>query len=349
MSPIIPATAGVVTKSLASPGARIRAPQREAQPASTRALTATAQSAALLHLGRWLRATGYSFVTVTPETHRRVNARVGNVPARCLRDVFGWSRPFRPSLLPEAPRTLLERAGALEHHGALLHSAVRFSTLEARLFAHSAYPTLAADAVFFGPDTSRFASFIRSALNETRARKVRVLADVGCGSGAGGIAAALLAKPEQLILADINPTALRFAAANAALAGAKAVCVLSDGLQAVDGALDLIVANPPYLVDPLMRIYRDGGGAFGGELSLRIVRDSLARLAPGGRLLLYSGAPVISGEDQLWRGLQPLLATTPVHYHYQELDPDVFGEELDSPAYAQVERIAAVGLVVERL
>ena len=32
---------------------------------------------------------------------------------------------------------------------------------------------------------------------------------------------------------------------------------------------------------------------------------------------------------------------------YAELDPDIFGEELGEPAYADVERIAAVGLVVK--
>jgi hypothetical protein len=31
---------------------------------------------------------------------------------------------------------------------------------------------------------------------------------------------------------------------------------------------------------------------------------------------------------------------------YEELDPDVFGEELEQAQYAQVERIAAVGLRV---
>jgi len=30
------------------------------------------------------------------------------------------------------------------------------------------------------------------------------------------------------------------------------------------------------------------------------------------------------------------------------VDPDVFGEELGQPAYGEVERIAAVGLVVQR-
>jgi len=31
---------------------------------------------------------------------------------------------------------------------------------------------------------------------------------------------------------------------------------------------------------------------------------------------------------------------------YRELDPDVFGEELERPAYARVERIAVIGLDV---
>lgn len=317
-------------------------------PAKPLPASRTAESTALLHLGRWLRATGYSFVTVTPETHRRVNARAGNVPARCLRDVFGWSRPFRESLLPEAPRTLLERAGALKRDGNFCRSAVRFSTLNNLLFAHSAYPTLSADSVFFGPDTCRFVSFIRSELNSVPQPKTRSLVDLGCGTGAGGIIAAPLAKPERLVLADINPKALLFADANAALAGiTRPVCVLSDVLQNVQGPIDLIIANPPYLVDPQARLYRNGGGDYGCELSLRIVRESLARLEPGGRLLLYSGAAVVKGEDQFWSALQPLLTATQVRYRYVELDPDVFGEELDSPAYTQVERIAAVGLCLE--
>jgi hypothetical protein len=30
-----------------------------------------------------------------------------------------------------------------------------------------------------------------------------------------------------------------------------------------------------------------------------------------------------------------------------EIDPDVFGEELDQPGYGQVERIAAIGAVIK--
>src|SRR3954468_20717642 len=104
----------------------------------------------LASLGRALRERGYAFVTPTPETHRRVLAR--GAPARTLRDVFGWSKPFAPGVLPEDVLELLEAAGALLREGALLRSSVRFSSLGPLLLAHSAYPTTAADSVFFGPD-----------------------------------------------------------------------------------------------------------------------------------------------------------------------------------------------------
>jgi hypothetical protein len=42
------------------------------------------------------------------------------------------------------------------------------------------------------------------------------------------------------------------------------------------------------------------------------------------------------------------LADAGLGIDYRELDPDIFSEDLDQPAYAQVERIAAVGLVIAR-
>ena len=119
----------------------------------------------LASLGRALRDAGYAFVTPTPETHRRVLARGGE--ARTLRDVFGWSRSFAPGFLPPGLEALLDEAAALERHGDRLRSAVRFSSLGPLLFAHSAYPTTDADAVFFGPDTYRFTDLMAAEAPET--------------------------------------------------------------------------------------------------------------------------------------------------------------------------------------
>ena len=53
----------------------------------------------------------------------------------------------------------------------------------------------------------------------------------------------------------------------------------------------------------------------------------------------------------LARDLMPLLSDAArkgaLAYRYEELDPDVFGEELELPQMSEVERIAVVGLTVQ--
>ena len=312
----------------------------------------------LVWLGRWLQASGYQFTTVTPATHARVNARSSATMARSLRDVFGWNRPFASGLLPANALGWLRDGGLLQEDqqgeagNGRLHSRVRFSTLGGRLYAHSAFPTVQADAVFFGPDTYRFVSLIEAELARQPLRAGARILDIGCGAGPGGIAAAIASRDcqPQLLLADINPQALTFARANAQLAGlADARLAQSDLFASLEGRFDLIVANPPYLVDAGERAYRHGGGALGSGLSVRIVAESLTRLAPGGQLVLYTGAPIVEGRDPFLDEVAPVLERAGCPFSYREIDPDVFGEELDAPAYAHAERIAAVALVASRL
>ena len=159
-------------------------------------------------LGRALREEGYRFVTPTPETHRRVVSRAQHREARDVRDIFGWSLPFRGEILSGRMRHALERAGAaLDAGGGLLRARVRWSTLDGDLFVHSAYPTADSAAVFFGPDTYRFVAMLRRAV----VAPVQRVVDVGCGSGAGGLCLRRLAA--RVVLADINPTALALATA----------------------------------------------------------------------------------------------------------------------------------------
>ncbi len=54
-------------------------------------------------------------------------------------------------------------------------------------------------------------------------------------------------------------------------------------------------------------------------------------------------------EDPFLKAVMPLLGSDAVGWTYRELDPDVFGEELDKPGYERVERIAVVALTVTRL
>lgn len=110
------------------------------------------------------------------------------------------------------------------------------------LYAHSSFPTSASDAVFFGPDTYRFLSFLFSALADLPAPDAsgqwKLGVDVGTGAGAGALAIAGLKKAEgpaeldaqpakatkdeeplvaRVLGMDINPKALAFAEVNGSL------------------------------------------------------------------------------------------------------------------------------------
>jgi methylase of polypeptide subunit release factors len=302
---------------------------------------------ALLRLATALRDEGYTFVTPTPATHARVNARPCNEWAHTLQDVFGWSRPFRGDTVPSGLLALMREAGVLAGDGEAWRSLVRLSCLDRMLFLHSAYPTTAADSVFLGPDTYRFAA----ALDEWLARAaapVRRAVDIGCGAGPGAMVLAARRPDAEVLGVDINPAALRLTRINAALAGVAVTASHSDLLGGVTGTFDLIISNPPYLVDREARAYRHGGGPLGAGLSLAILDAALARLAPGGTLLLYTGAAIVNGIDPFRAAATERVEAAGVKWAYREMDPDVFGEELAEEPYAIADRIAAVVLTATK-
>ncbi|MFS2166572.1 methyltransferase [Variovorax sp. Varisp62] len=301
---------------------------------------------------RQVAATDYRFTTVTPLTHQRVLARRGREPGATLRDIFGWNLPFEAGAVPPELLAGMEQAGIVRHTGSLLRSTVRIASLGDDLFFHSAYPTVEENAVFFGPDTHRFGRFIRDTLNPRKTKQPLRVLDVGCGSGAGGIAVAralaAMDAPCTIVMNDINPLALEYTAVNAEAAGIPVTLAQGDALSAVEGDFDLIVSNPPYLDDAAQRAYRHGGARLGRALGVRIAAESLKRLAPGGQLLLYTGVAMVDGEDPFLAEIRPLLTASGFEWSYAEIDPDVFGEELERPVYAHIDRIAAVGLVATR-
>src|SRR4051794_18623395 len=305
-------------------------------------------TAALPILLAFLREQNYRFVTPTPATHARNNARAGAKVGQSLADAFGWSRPFARSLVPEAVFDRLREGDVIFQSGAEWKSTVRASSLDGELFLHSAFPTLSPEAVFFGPDTYRFARAIKHDLF-SEPRRLRRALDLGCGSGAGGVVVAKHAPCGEVVMSDINDAALLLTRCNAAAAGLPRVTTVNSDLFAhVDGEFDMIVANPPYLNDPLQRTYRHGGGELGSALSIRIAKAAKERLSPGGTLLLYTGSPIVGGDDRLLQAIEQDFSASDFQWSYEEMDPDVFGEELDTAAYSHVERIAAVVLTVRK-
>lgn len=309
---------------------------------------------ALLALAQALRETGYRFTTVTPASHGHVNARPEHARARSLRDVFGWSRPFETGLVPSHLLNLMEQAGILlrDRNTDLMRAGLRLSSLGDALFLHAAYPPLAADAVFFGPDTVRYVGAVQAYLDD-RARAglpaPRRGVDLGCGSGAAGILVAKRLPEAEMVLVDINPAALDLAQVNARLADVSNIRpALSDMLQDVEGGFDLIISNPPFMVDAGGRAYRNGGGTLGAGLPLRVVEAATERLNPNGSLVLFTGSAIVDGHDGFREAAIALCDRTGLDWTYREYDPDAYGEELAEPVYAKVERIALCVLTATR-
>jgi len=122
--------------------------------------------------------------------------------------------------------------------------------------------------------------------------------DISCGTAAGAIAVAKRAPEAEVLGVDINDTALWYARINTALAGLDRVRpARSDLLNGVDGTFDLIISNPPFMVDPARRTSRDGGRPAGNALSLDVIDAADERLAPGGSLVLFSGTGIAAGHD----------------------------------------------------
>ncbi len=291
-----------------------------------------------------LDSAGYEFTTITPASHARVAARWRGL-GEGVRDLFGWSRAVDPESIDAGVIAAAREAGVLDERDAGVASQVRVSRVCGRLFAHSAWPTDAKDSVFLGPDSYRFAAFI--AANLPTARQGLQIVDIGTGAGVGAVIAADRLQKARVAMTDVNTKALGFARANAAYAGMEAAFFGASGLDGIDGAFDLALLNPPYIIDGEARAYRDGGGMLGAELSLDLAREAVGKLASGGRLLLYTGSAIVDGKDALRAALGETAREAGARLDYRELDPDVFGEELNNPAYAGVERIALVGAVLQ--
>ncbi|MES2493342.1 MAG: class I SAM-dependent methyltransferase [Pseudomonadota bacterium] len=304
---------------------------------------------ALLALVGWLKDREYRFISPTPATHRRVIERDPTRPARDLRDVFGWNRPFATDLLPDELMKVLAAADAVEPvDDGRLRARYRVASVVDELFLHSSYPTSADEAVFLGPDSYRFAAFVTDELERRPPAAGATLVDIGTGTGVGAIAASKAARLGRLLLTDINPQALDLARVNARAAGIEATCLLGAGLDPVNEPVDLVIANPPYMIDAESRSYRDGGDMHGARITIDMATAAMERLAPAGRLCLYSGSAIMGGEDHLQQTLRILAARHGFAMRYRELDPDVFGEELETEAYREVDRIAVIGAVLER-
>ncbi len=128
-------------------------------------------------------------------------------------------------------------------------------------------------------------------------------ADLGTGSGAIALALATEVPHAEVVAVENSPRAFIWARENARLVGARNLRLvfadLRDALPDLDGTLDVVVSNPPYIPlgaiprDPEVRLHDPEVALYGGADGLEVVRavSATARrlLRAGGTLVLEHG------------------------------------------------------------
>lgn len=312
----------------------------------------TSQQQALLYLLNFLKQQDYQFTAITPLSHQRILDRKQNDLNKkiTLKDIFGWNLGFKKTDLDPALFSILEEHQLLKIQENLYLSQVQVASLNNALFIHSAFPTIEQDAVFFGPDTYRFAYHLKQYL-ASRSDPLKRAVELCCGTSAAAISIAkYFPDYDELIVADLNPKALLYSQMNIDFAGLKKIHpVQSDLFANLQGQFDLIFANPPYLIDPHQRQYRHGGDELDGNaLSFRIIKEGIQHLNPRGCIFLYTGVTVTQDGNRFVEHLENLMRQyKKISWSYEEIDPDIFGEELEQPAYQHVDRIALALVKIE--
>ncbi|MBC8528732.1 peptide chain release factor N(5)-glutamine methyltransferase [Christensenellaceae bacterium NSJ-44] len=127
--------------------------------------------------------------------------------------------------------------------------------------------------------------------------------DLCCGSGCIGVVMAVQLPKARVTCADIDPSCIEMAKANALKCGVSDLMRFAQGdlWEAVQGeTFDLIVSNPPYIprsqIPHLQKEVRDfepelalNGGSDGFDFYHRIIEQAAQHLAPGGYLVLEAG------------------------------------------------------------
>ncbi len=157
-------------------------------------------------------------------------------------------------------------------------------------------------------------SLVEWGLTRLRGRGSAVVVDLCSGSGAIALAVADEHPGATVYAVEDDPAALDWLRRNAA-AAARVAVVPGDAtdpgvLAGLDGTVDLVLCNPPYVpagtpVEPEVAIHDPGRAVFGGADGLAVVRGVIGRSAG---LLRPGGALAIEHDDGHGRAVPELLA-----------------------------------------
>ncbi len=136
--------------------------------------------------------------------------------------------------------------------------------------------------------------------------------DVGVGSGAIALAIADEHPGARVVALDSSEPALALAEENRLRAGVdgRVRLVHGDLLSGIQGPVDLVVSNPPYVpedewesLQPEIRLYEPRAALVGEGVAAAIARDARAVLGAGGWLVLEAGD---GQSEQLAEALEQL-------------------------------------------
>ncbi len=103
------------------------------------------------------------------------------------------------------------------------------------------------------------------------------------GTGSGILALECLRFSNDVVAADINPSALQIAKKKF---GTRALVIESDLFSRIQRQFDLILFNPPYLPNAPYGSKATDGGKRGSELIAKFLKQAGSHLDPGGIILL---------------------------------------------------------------
>lgn len=152
------------------------------------------------------------------------------------------------------------------------------------------------------PETELVAEWAIDALRQVPSPRPRAV-DLGTGTGALALALATEVPNAEVFAVELSPAAAEWAERNIARYGDDRVTlVVGDVVSALpelDGTVDVVVANPPYIPDSEKPVDREVLGydpeiaLFGGDDGLRDIRTFVTRAAlllrPGGTLVVEHG------------------------------------------------------------
>ena len=134
-------------------------------------------------------------------------------------------------------------------------------------------------------------------LGMTVRRKNHAMLDLGAGCGIHALVAAR--HSDRAVGVDVNPRALAISRFNAGLNGLANVQFRDgDMFSAVEGeTFDLIVSNPPFIIQPESRHTFLNSGTEGDDICRRLAKDAPRFLNDGGFCIFNANWAVVDGED----------------------------------------------------